>query len=286
MAGRLRSIGSFNGSAPVTINRDDRGNPISVVNGPLQTSMHFDERGLLQFSDDSQTGHKAYAYEQNDPKKIGYLTSVSTSAGPTTYTVDNRGNVTSMLDASNNSATYTVNSLDQVEQEQGGSAQTGNALTSTTYDAAGNVVTRSVLGADASGNAINSITQFSIDELGRMQHRIENSRETGYTYDFAGNLTNVNRPSSPPVTYGYDQRNRMHSMQVGSKPPTTYGYDDDDTRINMTNGRQKLTTFVLNGFGESIGEIDPLGVQTVNRVDSAGRPTERVNENETAGFLI
>ena len=248
--------------------------------------MHFDERGLLQFSDDSQTGHKAYAYEQNDPKKIGYLTSVSTSAGPTTYTVDNRGNVTSMLDASNNSATYTVNSLDQVEQEQGGSAQTGNALTSTTYDAAGNVVTRSVLGADASGNAINSITQFSIDELGRMQHRIENGRATSYIYDTAGNLQNVNRPSAPPVTYGYDQRNRMHSMQVGSKPPTTYGYDDDDTRINMTNGRQKLTTFVLNGFGESIGEIDPLGVQTVNRVDSAGRPTERVNENETAGFLI
>jgi YD repeat-containing protein len=251
--------------------------------------MHFDERGLLQFSDDSQTGHKDYAYEQNDPKKIGYLTFVSTSAGPTQYGIDNRGNVTSMLDASNSSSTYTVNSLDQVEQEQRGSAQTGNASTSTTYDAAGNVVQRNVLaGSDANGNPINSITTYTIDELGRMQHRIENGRATSYIYDTAGNLQNVNRPSAPPVTYGYDQRNRMHSMQVGSKPPTTYGYDDDDTRINMTNGRQKLTTFVLNGFGESIGEIDPLGVQTVNRVDAAGRPTDtrtvRTNQDGTVSL--
>jgi YD repeat-containing protein len=246
--------------------------------------MHFDERGLLQFSDDSQTGHKDYTYEQNDPKKIGYLTKVSTSAGPTTYNVDNRGNVTSMLDASNSSSTYTVNSLDQVEQEQRGSAQTGNASTSTTYDAAGNVVTRSVLGADASGNAVNSITQFSIDELGRMQHRIENGRDTGYTYDSAGNLTNVTRPSSPPVTYNYDERNRMRSMQVGTKPATSYGYDDDDSRTSMTNGRGKRTSFTLDGFGQSVGEVSPLQVATVSRLDAAGRPTDtRVMKNNPDG---
>jgi len=72
-------------------------------------------------------------------------------------------------------------------------------------------------------------------------------------------------------------------MTVGTRT-TSYGYDDDDSRLATTNARGKTTTFALNGFGENIGEVDPLGVATTSKTDSAGRPTDtRVTKN---GLLL
>ncbi len=279
--GKTNQVVSYSApaTAPVSIVRDGSGNVLSVQNGSLATTLTYNSFGQVLTSNDTQSGQRTYTYEGSDPLRLGYLRSESTTAGTTEYFVDNRGNVTESIDPSLKAATYMVNALDQVEREERGSSSS-----SSTYDAAGNLEFRDVLTAvDAQGKAISSHTDFQVDEIGRMKARSDDGRQTTYAYDVAGNLINVDRPATPLVSYVYDARNRMKSMTVGTRT-TSYVYDDDDARLSTTNARGKTTTFALNGFGENIGEVDPLGVTTTSKTDSAGRPTDtRVTKN---GLLL
>jgi YD repeat-containing protein len=256
--------------ATTTIVRDSRGNPTTATDAAgVATMLTFNSYGQVSNVDDARTGHRDYTYETSDPLKKGYLTAVTDPAGTANYTVDDRGNVVEMVDASNKTVTLTVNKLDQTEAEA-----RGNSVTSTSYDAAGNLLGRDVLaGSDGSGNPVFSHTQYQIDELGRMRSRTEDGRATNYAYDLAGNLAGVTPPAPPATTFSYDSRNRLASMTTGGRT-TAFAYDSDGTRTSSKNARGKTTTFAIDGFGETAGETDPLGIETLTRLDAAGRPVD------------
>jgi YD repeat-containing protein len=50
-----------------------------------------------------------------------------------------------------------------------------------------------------------------------------NPRLAHTSYDPVGNLTNINYPTSPDVTFGYDSLNRVTEM-VDAVGTTAYGY--------------------------------------------------------------
>jgi len=194
--GRTNQVVSYAApaTAPVSIVRDASGNALSVQNGSLTTTLTYNSFGQVLTSSDTQSGQSVYAYEANDPLELGYLRSVSTSAGTTEYSVDHRGNVVESIDPSSKTATYTVNALDQVEREEHGSSSS-----SSSYDAAGNLESHDVLtGFDAQGKAINSHTDYQIDELGRTTTRTDDGRQTIYGYDASGNLTPSPVPQPRP----------------------------------------------------------------------------------------
>ncbi len=262
--------------ATTLIKRDERGNPQSTTDAVgITTTTLYDERGLLRTSSDPRTGDATYDYYTGS--QAGYLHTIETSAGTLTYESDSRGNTTEVIDPSNKSARYGVNKLDQVESESKGDAQT-----TMIYDATGELTSKQILsGVDDNGQPIFRSMTFGVDEVGRLHTRIDGDQATTIGYDPKGNIKTFTRTGKPPATFGYDARDRFITETVGTQN-TTYGYDDDRALSTLTNARDQSTAFVKSGFGESLGDTNPLGVTTTQTTDAAGRPVDTKVIKKTA----
>ncbi|MHB0972301.1 MAG: DUF6531 domain-containing protein [Thermoanaerobaculia bacterium] len=270
------------GGATTTIVRDERGNPQSLTDpAGVTTTFEFDERGQVKKVIDPRSGTSTYAYETTDSLKKGYLTTITTADGPTTYTVDNRGNVLQTTKAGGATVNYTVNKLDQLEEES-----TTSSKTTFTYDGAGSLASRSILaGADPAGTPLVSSTTYAIDENGRLRTRTEDDRVTTYGYDPAGNLSTVTAPGIAQTVYGYDIRDQLVSITQGTRT-TQFAYDLNGVQTAITNARGKTTTVTIDGFGNRVGETDPSGITEVRSLDAGGRPIDvrtikRVSDTES-----
>jgi RHS repeat-associated protein len=276
---RVTSISYGPAQMPVTIqtpegttsiNRDERGNPKTAIDPSGQmASFTYDERGQLKQVNDPRSGSATYNYVTSGVKE-GYLLNALTSDGTATFQVDNRGNVTSVNAPGTGTTTYVVNKLGQIEKEVSGTSQT-----EMTYDATENPLTRkSLAGYDpTTGNPIYSAISYNINQLGRIVSRVENGLTTGYSYDPAGNLIQINRPGSAPENFTYDVRDRQIT---GSEDNGTaqYTYDGNGVMTALKNPRGKSTTRSVTGFGHLSSETDPRGITRVQKVDGAGRPTD------------
>jgi RHS repeat-associated protein len=265
-----------------TIVRDERGNPRSMTDAAgVTTTFEYDERGQLRKLVDPRSGTSTYAYETGENLKKGYLQTLTTADGPTTYAVDNRGNVLQRTKAGGATVNYTVNKLDQLEEES-----TANAKTTFTYDTTGSIATRSALtGTDATGAPLFSTTTYGVDELGRLRTRTEDGRLTTYAYEPAGNLATVTAPGVGQTLYGYDLRDQLVSITQGTRT-TQMAYDLDGVQTGMTNARGRTTTVTIDGFGNRVAETNPSGIIEVRTLDAAGRPIDvrtirRVSDTES-----
>jgi hypothetical protein len=174
-----------------------------------------------------------------------------------TYKSDTRGNTTEVIDPSNRSATYGVNKLDQVETES-----KAESFVKMTYDATGELSTKQILtGVDAAGQPIFRDMTFGVDEVGRLHTRTDGDQATTIGYDPKGNIKTFMRSGKPPATFGYDARDRFTTESVGTQN-TIYGYDDNNALSTLTNARNKNTIYVKSGFGESLGDTNPIGITT------------------------
>ncbi|MEO8378031.1 MAG: hypothetical protein ABI779_00060 [Acidobacteriota bacterium] len=270
------------GGATTTIVRDERGNPQTFTDpAGVTTTFEFDERGQVKKIVDPRSGTSTYAYETTDALKKGYISTITTAGGPTTYVVDDRGNTLQTTRAGGAAVSYVVNQLDQLEEES-----TTSAKTTFTYDAAGSLASRHVLaGADAAGTPLFSTATYDIDELGRLRTRTEDGHLTTYTYDPAGNLATVTAPAVAQTVYGYDVRDQLISVTQAGRT-TQFSYDTDGVQTSITNARGKTTTVTINGFGDRIGEVDPSGITVARSIDAAGRPIDtrtikRVSDTES-----
>ena len=252
-----------------TIVRDARGNPSAITNPQgMSGSLTYDAFGLLQQTNDPQTGTTTYQYEPSGTQ-MGYLKSKTTSDGMTNYTVDNRGNVTQLTDPSGHSVQFTINKIDQLEKLSRGPSQT-----SMSYDAAGQLTTRSALaGFDSSGNQIQSSTTMSIDEVGRLHNRVDDGKITQKGYDAEGNLTSQTMTGDAPKTFGYDARNRIQTATNGPNN-LSYTYDDDNDRLSVTDARGNVTQFASDGFGAASAATLGSGLREQTNHDVAARRTE------------
>ncbi|MHB0971540.1 MAG: DUF6531 domain-containing protein [Thermoanaerobaculia bacterium] len=253
-----------------TIARDERGNPRSITDAAgVTTTFEYDDRGQLRKLVDPRSGTSTYAYETAESLKKGYLRTITTVDGPTTYTVDNRGNVLQRTRAGGATVNYTVNKLDQLEEEA-----TTNAKTTFTYDGAGSLATRQALaGTDAAGAPLFSTTAYRIDEVGRLRTRTENGRLTTYGYDSAGNLAIVTAPDVAQTRYSYDPRNQLVSVTQGTRT-TQLTYDVDGVQTGVTNARGRTTHVTIDGFGGRVAETDPSGIVELRTLDTSGRPVD------------
>jgi YD repeat-containing protein len=268
-----------------TIVRDERGNPQSMTDATgVTTTLEYDERGQVKKVVDPRSGTLTYGYETADSLKKGYLSTITSPDGPTTYSVDNRGNVVQATKAGGATTKYTINKLDQLEEES-----TISAKRTFTYDGAGALATRSVLaGTDAAGTPLFSSTSYGIDEHGRLHTRTEDGRVTSYGYDSAGNLSTITAPGVAQTIYGYDVRDQLVSITQGTRT-TQIGYDLNGVQTTITNARGKTTSFTFDGFGNRVGETALSGITEVRTLDGVGRPIDvrtikRVSDTE--GYVL
>jgi len=164
-----------------------------------------------------------------------------TAAPPniTSYTYDASGRVLTAKDANNHTTAYAYYSA--------------TAFTGTDPDAIGHTVGD----LQSITNAVNQVTQFTLyDKAGRVRQSIDSkgvqtdvayaprgwvstvtvtpsggtARTTSYTYDNAGQLTDVLLPDTTHLHYGYDAAHRLTTITDARGNAVTYTLDNTSNR--------------------------------------------------------
>jgi RHS repeat-associated protein len=115
----------------------------------------------------------------------------------------------------------------------------------------------------------------------------DNGRLRSYSYDPAGRLTLVTAAPDPPTVYGYDARGRLTTSSEGSRT-LLFHHDEGGTPTGLTTARGHSKQLILDGFGRTIGEIEPNGVTTISQIDATGRPTDTrvIRESGSNRYLL
>ena len=169
---------------------------------------------------------KTTSYDYDVKGNLIKVTPASAAIGNTEYTYDGLSRVTSMKDGRTGQwVNYTYDDLGR----QLSSPDSDGQYTTVTYDANGNVATRTAPGQSSS---------YTYDKLNRKTSENLHGTSTSYGYDKNGNLTSL-IDASGAVTYGYDNIGRVASVvsfpASGSTADTTnYAYQDPDKNTNPT----------------------------------------------------
>lgn len=267
--GRLASTTSPGGETQSVI-RDLRGNPQTVTDpSGVATTNVYDEHGLLRSTSDPRSGTTTFDYETLDPSRIGSLRRVTAAGGTSLVETDARGNVVQVTDAAGRTASFVYNELDQPEVEI---RQESRAESE--YDATGAIVKRKeLLGADADGLPLWSESVSQIDAVGRLLMTASEGAITTWTYDPSGNTLSMAGPGGPPTTYSYDGNGRIATLAIGDRV-TSYAYDRNGASTSVTDALGHTTHFLIDGFGASVGTVDPAGIQQIERHDASGRAVD------------
>jgi RHS repeat-associated protein len=191
------------------------------------------------------------SYEYDAADQLLQMTPPNGSKVHFTYDVAHR--LTGLSDASGNQIRLTLD-------------QAGNVTRSSTYSAAGELVS-------AHNNAY--------DALGRVQSTDNDfpSSRASYLYDEDGNLTLLRDVLGRSTLKDYDRFGRLAtetspaSAMGRPKPQTKYGYDLSDALVSVTDPRRMVTRYTIDGHGQTTRRVSPDTGVTQYVFDDAGNLT-------------
>ncbi|CCH30726.1 RHS repeat-containing protein [Saccharothrix espanaensis DSM 44229] len=213
----------------VTREYDSAGNLTKVRSTPLAADLEIrtytGPKRLLGTVKDANGNVTTFGYDQ-----AGNLTSVTPPAplGVTRFGYDSLSRITSVTDGNNKRIDYAYDKLDRIVSV---SVNGGAVLQTNSYDALGNLVTRSHGGVTSRFSYDAYPTGSQVTSAARTQGA--GTETVSYGYDKAGNLTSLADPAGT-ATYGYDAANRLTSLADPFGQTTTFGYDAADNRTTTT----------------------------------------------------
>jgi RHS repeat-associated protein len=273
--GRLVTISPASGS-DITFSYDLSGRRLSMSDGAGTTSYAYDPLGRLT---GTSRGGRSLAYEYDD---AGRLTQVDYpgSLGSVALSYDAKGRPATISDWEQRQTTFAYDALDRLtslsrpgdlassfEYDALGRvtaiehAHDGTPLMNLgyTYDAVGNLVTRS----DDQGTA-----SFSYDALDRLTAAdYPGSDDYAYSFDAVGNMTSITTPAGS-TNHSYDAADRISDA----------GYLYDDNGALLSDGTR---SFSYDALGRVTGVSGP-GLSASYTLDGEGnRISETVNSVTT-----
>ncbi len=202
------------------------------------TQVVYNNLGQQSTTIDALGNKTGYTYDAD-----GHLTQTNYPDGASeSYTYDNNGNRVRFFPREGNVTLYTYDPLNRLTQSQVGSNPSSAAITTTVYDAAGQVTSTK----DPNGN----VTQYIYDDAGR-RTQVTNALNqiTTYAYDAAGNQTSMTDALTHTTTYVYDAVNRRTQVIYPDTTSDSTGYDALGRVLSHTDANAKLTAYSYDGLG-------------------------------------
>ena len=151
-----------------------------------------------------------------------------------------------------------------------------------TYDQYGRVTNK----LDQAGT---EVLRYKYDAESRLTNRWSAAKgNTGYAYDFVGNLTNINYPTSPDVTLQYDWLDRLTNM-VDAAGTSKYAYTAGNQLLSEDGpfASDTVTNTYVNRLRTGLSLQQPTGLWTNKFVyDAAGRLTNVVSPAGSHGYML
>ncbi|GGP25405.1 DUF6531 domain-containing protein [Silvimonas amylolytica] len=220
----------------------------------------------------------------------------------TTYTYDLTRNLeTSRTEASGTSQARTITTTWHSTFRLPTQITEPNRVTSFTYDASGNLLTKSVAAGGKTrtwaytwngfGQVLtatdpdNNKTTYTYDASGNLTSLTDAaSHVTQYTsYDANGNLLSMTDPNGKVSAFTWDARNRLKTRQDGSDL-TTYVYDPVGQLIQVTLPDSSTVTYSYDPAHRLTGVSDSRGNSITYTLDAMGNHT-REDVTDPAGQL-
>ena len=218
------------------------------------TQVVYNKLGQQAATIDARGNQTTYTYDA-DGRLIGTSYPDKASEG---YRLDNNGNRIRFFPRAGDQTLYTYDPLNRLTQSQVGTNASSAAITTTVYDAEGQVTSTK----DPDGNV------------------------TQYFYDDAGRRTKVINAINQIATYGYDAVGNQTSMTDALMHTTTYAYDAVNRRTQVT---YQDTTSELTGYdalGHVISRTDATGKVTAYGYDLLGRLTSVTQDAASGGLNL
>ncbi len=274
-----KEIGAANTAAvTTTFGYDPNGNQTSA-SAPLgrNTASLYDELNRLKQITDAASGITLFGYDANDnltsvTDPRGKVTSyvyngfgdlkqqTSPDTGVTDNVYDSGGNLSTSTDARSKTGTYSYDALNRVTQ-----LSYPDQTMTYTYDTGTNNKGRLMQVSDASGS-----TTWTYSTLGRVASRTQSmgvSKNVGYGYNSAGQLTTLTTPSGQTITYGYTN-NRITSITVNSTTLLNgVLYDPFGPARQWTWGNSTLAVRSFDQDG-NVDQLDSAGLRTYAQDDA------------------
>ncbi len=239
---------SFNGKTQSTLTYTSFGSPATLQDAMGNTT---------NFSYVGNSVPSGVTYPNGSSQFLNYVaTGVNTYSGPnnagTTYTRDPLGRVTASTTLVGGGKTavtsYTYDAAGNMlttTDPQGG-------VTTNTYDAAGRLLTTT----DPRGNT----SSYSYDALGQLVQTVYPDGSTaGEAYDANGNLVASIDQNGRTTQYIYDADNRLVETDYPDGSKTSVGYDAAGRKISSTDGAGDSTTYSYDSANRLTKVTDPLG---------------------------
>jgi len=313
----------YDGQGDVTSTTDERGDT---------TTFSYDALDRRTGSTDALTNRTTITYDSAGNRTVVQLpTPAGQTARTTTYAYDsmNRtttitaplsrisvygydsgGNRTTVEDALGRSTTTVYDALNRPTVVEAPLTAASNAVTTTTYDAEGQVVqvvdpmsrittttynnrgwaatvtdplgNTSTYAYTATGKAANvtipnsggTLYSYTYDDDDRLSSTTDALGDTTtYGYDGVGNRTSVEDPNGDTTTYLYDSRDRLTTVTDALGHSTVYGYDSGGNQTTVKDALGDATTTVYDALNRATTVTDPNGGVTTMAYDAAGRET-------------
>jgi RHS repeat-associated protein len=251
------------------------------------SSFTYDDRGNLLMQVDPRGYRVQFTYEPT----FDQLTSVRDEKGnPTTYSYDDRGNLTAITYADGSAEAFSYGgqgNLTQWVNRRGevidytydsnhqlatyAYANTPQVDFSYDYDAVGNLTAAT----DATGTI-----DLGYDNSDRLTDVTDTrDRQIEYRYDTVGHLTQLVYPDGYAVNYGYDEVGRLQSLTDGTGATLVeYRYDAVGRLAREDKGNGTYTTYDYDAAGQVTAIVhyapdDAINASFVYTYDRLGRRT-------------
>jgi RHS repeat-associated protein len=237
------------------------------------TSYSYDEQGNQLTQTDAEGRTTTFAYD-----KMGRRTQRTLPLGQSeAFTYDTAGNLRTKADFNGRTTSYAYDNVNRLLRKTP-DASLGQPPVIFTYTPSGQRASMQ----DASGS-----TTYSYDSRDRLLSKATPQGTLSYSYDPAGNLTNIhsNHAGGAAMDYTYDQRNRLAAV-TDANGTTTYSYDAVGNLAGFLYPNGVQTTYTYNPLNRLTNVTGARGATLASYTYTLGPSGNRTAVTEASGRRV